>query len=303
MLLTADSIPQLAFAKTPDALLPAVVQHATDGRVLMLGYVSADSLHQTFASGHITFFSRSKNRLWTKGESSGHFLKLVLAKADCDLDSLLLLALPTGPTCHTGEDTCFDDNQHRSDAFNHATLPHLAQASAKTLDITPADQHFSTVDTSTASAKTPVITPADQHFSTVDTNKASAKTPVITPADQHLSAFDAGTASAKTSPVLHDDSPIAAPELAFLAHLENLLHSRQADANSDSYTSRLLAKGVMKVAQKVGEEGVEMALEAVGGTDQLFTEEAADLMYHYLLLLRAKGQRLADVVRVLEGRH
>ena len=94
-----------------------------------------------------------------------------------------------------------------------------------------------------------------------------------------------------------------AADLNFLLELEDLLHAREPDADSESYTSRLLAKGVMKVAQKVGEEGVEMALEAVGGTDDLFTQEAADLMYHYLLLLRAKGQRLEDVVRVLEARH
>ncbi len=223
MTLTADNIDQLTFAKTSEALLPAVVQHARDGRVLMLGYVSAASLRETFSKGLITFYSRSKGRLWTKGEASGNTLRLVLAKADCDRDTVLFLAEPTGPTCHTGEDTCFDD------------------------------------------------------------------------ADGKLTPYSKDTAFAKTQDTSAD--------LSFLLELQTLLHGRQPDADSESYTSRLLAKGVMKVAQKVGEEGVEMALEAVGGTDALFTEEAADLMYHYLLLLRAKGQRLEDVVAILRQRH
>ena len=220
MTLTAADISRLAFAKTPDALLPAVVQHARDGRVLMLGYVSAESLAQTFETGLVTFFSRSKQRLWTKGESSGHTLTLQSAAMDCDRDAVLLRVLPKGPTCHTGAETCFDEGTEVQSPFG------------------------------------------------------------------------------KT------DHDLTAPaDLAFLLELEALLHARQPDADSKSYTSRLLAKGVMKVAQKVGEEGVEMALEATGGTDELLTEEAADLMYHYLLLLRAKGQRLGDVVRVLKTRH
>ena len=219
MTLTAADIGSLAFAKTPDALLPAVVQHAADGRVLMLGYVSAESLAQTFDRGLVTFYSRSKRRLWTKGETSGHTLALQSAHADCDRDAVLLRVLPKGPTCHTGEETCFDEG--------------------------------------------------------TDVQAPFGKT----------------------------GSDVASRDLAFLLELEDLLHDRQPDAESASYTSRLLAKGVMKVAQKVGEEGVEMALEATAGTDELLTEEAADLMYHYLLLLRAKGQRLGDVVRVLRGRH
>ena len=220
MTLTAADIPRLAFAKTPDALLPAVVQHAADGRVLMLGYVSAESLAQTFDSGHVTFYSRSKGRLWIKGETSGHTLALQSAHADCDRDAVLFKVLPQGPTCHTGGETCFDEG-------------------------------------------TEVLAPYGK------------------------------TGGGATAPA----------DLAFLLVLEGLLHDRQPDADSASYTSRLLAKGVMKVAQKVGEEGVEMALEATGGTDELLTEEAADLMYHYLLLLRAKGQRLGDVVQVLRERH
>ncbi len=202
MRLHPENITELDFSKSADGLLPAVVQDWRDGRVLMVGYVSVASLQLTFSSSHVTFYSRSKRRLWTKGESSGNVLELHSAWADCDQDSVLLYAKPTGPVCHTGADTCFS-----------ASEPH------------------------------------------------------------------------------------------FLLRLEALLNARQPDADSESYTSRLLAKGVMKVAQKVGEEGVEMALEAVGGTDALLTEEAADLMYHYLLLLRAKGQGLADVVEVLERRH
>ena len=231
MTLTAADIGRLAFAKTPDALLPAVVQHARDGRVLMLGYVSADSLAETFDRGLVTFYSRSKRRLWTKGESSGHVLRLISAHADCDRDAVLFLAEPAGPTCHTGGDSCFDEG-------------------------------------------TEVLTPFGK---TVGEGHAAA----------------AATPSDTTTPA----------DLAFLLELEELLHGRQPDADSASYTSRLLAKGVMKVAQKVGEEGVEMALEATGGRDDLLTEEAADLMYHYLLLLRAKGQRLGDVVEVLRKRH
>lgn len=207
MLLTADTLDAVDFAKHPDRLAPAVVQDPRDGRVLMLGYLSEVSLRKTFDTGHVTFYSRSKQRLWTKGESSGNVLDFVAAYADCDRDAVLVHAHPQGPTCHTGADTC----------FGQPTAPFGA--------------------------------------------------------------------------------------LGFLADLERLLHARQPDAHSDSYTSRLLAKGPMKVAQKVGEEGVEMALEAVGGTDELLLEEAADLMYHYLLLLRAKGRRLSDVVEVLRKRH
>ena len=212
MKLTPDNAPTLDFAKHADGLLPAVVQDADTARVLMLGYVTAESLARTFDSGHVTFYSRSKRRLWTKGETSGHVLRFEAGFADCDRDAVLLLARPQGPTCHTGAASCFGEP-----------------------------------------------------------GAAAPPTPL--------------------------------GDLAFLRKLEGLLHERTPDAESDSYTSRLLAKGPMKVAQKVGEEGVELALEAVGGTDELLLEEAADLMYHYLLLLRAKGKHLADVVEVLESRH
>ena len=216
MRIHADTPDAVDFAKYPDALAPAVVQDPATGTVLMLGYLSAESLARTFATGLVTFHSRARGRLWTKGETSGHHLAFVAAYADCDRDAVLVHARPQGPTCHTGADTCFGQ-------------------------------------------------PA------------------------------AGAPAGKT-----DD---AVAGLAFLTQLENLLHERQPDPDGASYTSRLLAGGPMKIAQKVGEEGVEVALEAVGGTDELLLEEAADLMYHYLLLLRAKGKRLGDVVAVLRKRH
>ena len=223
MELSRDNFTQLDFSKSSDGLLPAVVQDASSRQVLMLGYVNAESLAQSFETGYVTFYSRSKKRLWTKGESSGNTLTLTAAYADCDRDAVLMFVEPKGPTCHTGTTSCFQTGDKKS-----------AQP------------------TSSAFAKT---------------DSASVE------------------------------------DLEFLRTLEDVLRGRQPDANSDSYTSRLLAKGIMKVAQKVGEEGVEVALEAVGGTDELLLEEAADLMYHYLLLLRAKGQQLSDVVKVLRKRH
>jgi len=225
MRLTPATLDQLDFTKDPDGLLPAVVQHVETDEVLMLGYVTLDSLAETFHSEHITFYSRSKGRLWTKGESSGNFLNYIEGYADCDRDAVLLLAQPEGPTCHTGAKTCFEEASEEGG------------------------------------------------------DKADEK----------------GLADKDTSSPYED--------FMFLRKLETLLHDRQPDPDSKSYTARLLAKGPMKVAQKVGEEGVEMALEAVAGTDELFTEEAADLLYHYLLLLRVKGQHLSDVVEVLRQRH
>ena len=216
MRIHADTPDAVDFAKYPDALAPAVVQDPADGAVLMLGYLSAESLARTFATGLVTFHSRSRGRLWTKGETSGHRLAFVAAYADCDRDAVLVHARPHGPTCHTGADTCFGQ-------------PPAEAPSGKT-----------------------------------------------------------------------DDT---AADLAFLTELGRLLHARQPDADAASYTSRLLARGPMKIAQKVGEEGVEVALEAVGGTDELLLEESADLLYHLLLLLRSKGKRLGDVVAVLRKRH
>lgn len=195
-----DAIATLAFAKQ-DGLLPAIVQHAASGQVLMLGYMNREALGKTLATGKVTFYSRSRGCLWTKGETSGHVLDLVSIESDCDDDTLLVQALPHGPTCHLGRASCF----------------------------------------------------------------------------------------------------AAAPE-NFLATLDALVKARASDAPADSYTGKLFAAGVRRIAQKVGEEGVETALAAVAQDDQALLGEAADLIYHLLVLLRARGLGLADAVAVLAQR-
>lgn len=187
-------------------LIPAIVQDAIDGRVLMVAFMNLPALTKTIESGLVTFWSRSRNSLWTKGEMSGHRLELVDIRADCDSDALLVFALPTGPACHLGTDTCFD-------GANPAT-----------------------------------------------------------------------------------------PQLAFLGRLERLIESRDRDRPQGSYTSELLASGVRRIAQKVGEEAVETALAASGEDDELL-DEAADLIYHLLVLLRARDLTLGAVVARLESRH
>lgn len=191
-----------------DGLLPAIVQDATSGQVLMLGFMNAQSLRQTLDSGRVTFFSRSKNRLWTKGETSGNFLHVVAVAADCDRDSLLITARPDGPTCHNGTKSCFGD--------------------------------------------------------------------------------EIGT----------DATP-----LAFLSKLEAVLAQRIAERPEGSYTARLWADGTTRMAQKVGEEGVEVALAAVTQEDDRLISESADLLYHLTLLLKNRGLSLAKVVGELEKRH
>ena len=186
-------------------LLPAVVQHAADGRVLMLGYMNRAALTATLASGKVTFYSRSRQCLWTKGETSGHVLNLISMHADCDADSLLLRVDPIGPTCHRGTDSCFGD--------------------------------------------------------------------------------------------------AAAPALAFLGRLDALIAARERERPADSYTTRLFEGGVRRIAQKVGEEGVEASLAAVAEDDAALLGEAADLVYHLIVLLRARGLGLADAVHVLDDRH
>ncbi len=185
-----------------DGLLPVVVQDAANLRVLMLGYMNAEALSATRASGKVTFYSRSKQRLWTKGESSGHFLEVVSIDQDCDDDTLLVLAHPRGPTCHLGRDSCFPD----------------APAS-------------------------------------------------------------------------------------FLGTLDALVAERERERPAGSYTTTLFEKGTRRIAQKVGEEGVETALAAVAQGDEELLGESADLLYHLLVLLRARGLGLADVLRLLETRH
>jgi phosphoribosyl-AMP cyclohydrolase / phosphoribosyl-ATP pyrophosphohydrolase len=195
------------FSKT-DGLAAAIIQDATTRQVLMLGYMNADALAKTLDEGVVTFFSRSKNRLWTKGETSGNFLKLVSIKADCDGDALLIRAEPAGATCHTGADTCWQE-------------------------------------------------------------------------ENDLQGSD------------------------FLLHLEKTIHERKAEdpSVSKSYTNSLFQKGINKIAQKVGEEAVELVIEAKDNDRDLFLGEAADLMFHYLVLLAAKDFALEDVLSVLRKRH
>lgn len=199
---------QLEQLKWPaDGLLPLIVQHAVSGKVLMQGFANSEAVSTTLQSGRVTFFSRSKNRLWTKGESSGHFLQLQSLSADCDRDSLLALALPDGPTCHVGTETCWHD--------------------------------------------------------------------------------------------AHSN----APALSFLTDLEAVIASRQHADPKSSYTASLFARGVKRIAQKVGEEGVESALAAMAGDREELKNEAADLIFHLLVLLRSQDLQLNDVIDVLKARH
>jgi phosphoribosyl-AMP cyclohydrolase / phosphoribosyl-ATP pyrophosphohydrolase len=189
-------------------LVPAIVQHATSGAVLMLGWMNAAALELTRRDGLVTFWSRSRSELWRKGETSGHVLRLVSMRLDCDADALLVLAEPDGPTCHTGTRTCWGD------------------------------------------------------------------------------------------------APGAAVErLAFLPRLQQVLAERIATGGDASYTARLFADGPRRMAQKVGEEGVEVALAAVQGDDRALIGESADLLFHLMLLLKARGLDLESVVAELESRH
>lgn len=204
---TLADIPRLDFAKG-GGLVPAIVQHASTGAVLMLGYMSAESLRTTLERRRVVFYSRSKQRLWEKGETSGHTLELDRIRPDCDADTLLVTAWPRGPACHTGMRTCFGDE------------------------------------------------------------------------------------------------PVTAGEpLAFLATLERIIAQRSAERPEGSYTARLLAEGPRRIAQKVGEEGVEVALAAVAEGDAALTGEAADLLYHLLVLLASRRLPLASVMAELERRH
>jgi phosphoribosyl-ATP pyrophosphohydrolase/phosphoribosyl-AMP cyclohydrolase len=208
---------QVDFSKYSDGLVPAVVQHWQDGRVLMVGFMNEEALSATRQSGHVTFFSRSKQRLWVKGETSGHFLELKNIFTDCDHDTFLIKANPIGPTCHTGADTCFGES-----------VPDEA----------------------------------------------------------------------------HDpESKAAKNKLSFLAHLESVIANRKAHPDPKSYTSSLFAMGINKVAQKVGEEAVELIIEAKDEHEDLFIGEAADLLFHYMVLLHAKGFSLGKVIDLLEKRH
>ena len=200
------NIDDLAWEKM-NGLIPAIVQDAFDGRMLMQGYMNRDALTITLESGQVTFWSRSREQLWTKGETSGHILDLVDIHPDCDADCLLIRARQEGPTCHLGLDTCFDT----------------------------------------------------------------------------------------------EDKVI--PELAFLSELERVIAERDEERPEGSYTSSLLEAGVKRIAQKVGEEGVETALAAAAGGDEEVLNESADLIYHLLVLLRSRQLELGSLVEVLKIRH
>ena len=194
------------FNKNPDGLVPAIIQDANTNKVLMLGYMNAEALKQTIETKLVTFFSRTKQRLWTKGEESGNVLNLVNIKLDCDSDSLLIKVIPKGATCHKGTDTCWNESNEVS--------------------------------------------------------------------------------------------------YGFISQLEDTITSRIKEADPEtSYVASLFAKGINKIAQKVGEEAVEVVIEAKDDNDELFLQENADLLFHYLMLLQAKGFRLSDVVSVLQQRN
>lgn len=192
------------FAKYSDGLVPAIVQDFNTHKVLMLGFMNQEALDKTETTGKVTFYSRSKQRLWTKGEESGNFLELKSMAVDCDNDTLLIQVHPLGPVCHTGADTCWSERNHSED---------------------------------------------------------------------------------------------------FLLYLEDIIRLRKQVSPDESYVAKLFSKGMNKIAQKVGEEAVELVIEAKDDNTDLFLNEAADLLFHYLLLLNAKGHNLGSVIDILKKRH
>ena len=196
---------KIDFTKNTDGLIPAIIQDNETKNVLMLGYMNQEAYDKTLEINKVTFFSRSKNRLWTKGEESGNFLNLVDIKNDCDNDTILIQVHPVGSTCHTGSDTCWQEENSQ--------------------------------------------------------------------------------------------------EYGFISKLENIIQDRKENANSEkSYVASLFEKGINKIVQKVGEEAVEVVIEAKDDNDDLFLSESADLLFHYLILLQAKGYKLNDVISVLKQR-
>ena len=193
-----------------NGLIPAIIQDASTSRVLMLGFMNSEALDRTRKEGKVTFFSRTKRRLWTKGEESGNFLHVVDILEDCDQDTLLIKANPAGPVCHTGNDTCFNE------------LNRPAQ---------------------------------DQKG------------------------------------------------MGFISYLQQLIHTRKEEMPEGSYTTALFKEGINKIAQKLGEEAVELIIESKDNRDELLLNEAADLLYHLLVLLAAKEKDIKDVVAILEQRH
>ncbi len=195
---------KIDFKKYPDGLVPAVVQDFKTQKVLMLGFMNEAAFKKTEEIGKVTFYSRSKNRLWTKGEESGNYLLVKQMLSDCDDDTLLIKAEPKGPVCHTGADTCWSERNHKED---------------------------------------------------------------------------------------------------FLYYLEDIIELRKKSSDEKSYVRQLFKKGINGIAQKVGEEAVELVIESKDNDEQLFLNEAADLLFHYLVLLNAKGYNLQSVVNVLQQRH
>lgn len=191
------------FSKYTDGLVPAIIQDANTSKVLMLGFMNAEAFEQTQKENRVTFFSRSKNRLWTKGEESGNFLEVKNMLLDCDNDTLLIKVIPTGPVCHKGTDTCWGETNTEN----------------------------------------------------------------------------------------------------FLFEMEKVIHARKNADPESSYTAKLFSQGINKIAQKVGEEAVEVVIEAKDDNEKLFLDESADLLFHYTILLAAKGYELKDVIEVLEKRH
>ena len=192
------------FKKYVDGLAPAIIQDYDTHKVLMLGFMNEEAFKHTEETGKVTFYSRSKKRLWTKGEESGNFLLVKTVAVDCDNDTVLIKVHPLGPTCHTGADTCWSEKNHKDD---------------------------------------------------------------------------------------------------FLYYLEDIINLRKQASIEESYVARLFAKGLNKIAQKVGEEAVEVVIEAKDNNEELFLNESADLLFHYLILLNAKGYKLQHVIDVLQKRH
>ena len=197
---------EINFSKYDDGLVPAIIQDDHTSKVLMLGFMNQEALAMTRDLGRVTFYSRTKKRLWTKGEESGHFLILKEILVDCDRDSLLIKASPTGAVCHTGADTCWSEKNEAADA-------------------------------------------------------------------------------------------------GFVSSLERIIRDRKTRPDENSYISGLFKKGINKIAQKVGEEAVELVIEAKDQNDALFLNEAADLLFHYLILLEARGHNFKEVTDVLQVRH
>ncbi|MCF0038751.1 bifunctional phosphoribosyl-AMP cyclohydrolase/phosphoribosyl-ATP diphosphatase HisIE [Dyadobacter fanqingshengii] len=207
----SDTFSTINFNKSPDGLVPAIIQDSNTSKVLMLGYMSDEALEKTKELGTVTFFSRSKQRLWTKGETSGNFLFVNEITADCDGDTILIKATPAGPTCHTGADTCFGEKNSQDTRIGEAS---------------------------------------------------------------------------------------------FLNYLQKeVIRERKLNPQDESYTSSLFRKGINKIAQKVGEEAVEVVIESKDDDADLFKNEVSDLLFHLLVLLEQKNIDLDEVIGVLRSRH